>query len=167
MVKLIQQNYKENKKIYNQIEKALKTYLGTNIPITHVGSTAIPNMYGKNIIDILIGANDYNQMQLISKVLEDRGYIQSKKNCNEAYKFFASTNKETSSGDIHIHLALLETERYLEFILIKEYLLKNKKEAKKYSNFKKEIIQKGIMDRKEYKKIKSEYIKELLKRAKY
>lgn len=31
MVKLIQQNYKENKKRYNQIEKALKTYLEKNI----------------------------------------------------------------------------------------------------------------------------------------
>ena len=31
MVKLIQQNYKENKKRCNQIEKALKTYLEKNI----------------------------------------------------------------------------------------------------------------------------------------
>ena len=61
MVELVEQNFDKNKKIYENIEKKLKTKIKIEVPITHVGSTAIPNMYGKNIIDILIGAKDKKQ----------------------------------------------------------------------------------------------------------
>ena len=38
-------------------------------------------------------------------------------------------------------------------------------EAKNYSNFKRKLINNGILDRKEYKKMKSEYVTLLLQRA--
>ena len=41
-----------------------------------------------------------------------------------------------------------------------------REEALNYSNFKKEIINKGITDRKEYKAIKSKYVTDMLARAK-
>ena len=166
MVTLIKQDYEENKKIYNEIEERLRKNLGKDIPITHVGSTAIPDMYGKNIIDILIGAQDVNQMDEIGNNLKNDGFVASTKSKDEIYQFFSSTASETGSGDVHIHLAITNTERYLEFIILKEYLLQNKEEALGYSNLKKEIINRGITDRREYKAIKSEYVTNLIARAK-
>lgn len=166
MVELVKQNYEENKKIYiNTLEK-LRQKLDNNIPIEQVGSTAIPNMYGKNIIDILIGAKDDLEFQLIKNTLEEMGFISSQKSRDNIYQFLSSKKEETASGDIHIHLAIKETLRYSEFIILKNYLLSNPEEAKKYSDFKKEIIKMGNTDRKEYKKIKSEYVTQLLERAK-
>ena len=63
-------------------------------------------------------------------------------------------------------MVIIETERYSEFIILKEFLLENREEALNYSNFKKEIINKGITDRKEYKAIKSKYVTDMLARAK-
>lgn len=166
MVAIIKQDYLENKKIYNHIEEDLRRNIDKNIPITHVGSTAIPDMYGKNIIDILIGANNKNQFEEITHVLVNKGFVPSKKSKDEIYQFFSSTNAETTSGDIHIHLVILNTERYSEFIILKDYLLNNKEEALNYSNLKKEIISDGITDRKQYKTVKSEYVTSLLARAK-
>lgn len=166
MVTLVKQNYLENKKLYNEIEKNLREELGASIPITQVGSTAIPNMYGKNIIDILVGAKNSEEFEKIIKILEEKGFVASKKSRDEVYQFFSSTASETGSGDIHIHLVISDTERYLDFIILKEYLIQNKDEAQKYSDFKNEIITKGITDRKEYKAIKSEYVTDLLARAK-
>lgn len=166
MVTLVKQNYLENKKLYNAIEKNLREELGASIPITQVGSTAIPNMYGKNIIDILVGAKNSEEFEKIIKILEEKGFVASKKSRDEVYQFFSSTASETGSGDIHIHLVISDTERYLDFIILKEYLIQNKDEAQKYSDFKNEIITKGITDRKEYKAIKSEYVTDLLARAK-
>ena len=54
MVELVRQNFKTNKKIYNETKHNLRKKLDKSISIEHVGSTAIPNMYGKNIIDIPI-----------------------------------------------------------------------------------------------------------------
>ena len=166
MVTLIKQDFLENKKLYNEIEKSLRKYLDISIPITHVGSTAIPDICGKNIIDVLIGAKDEKQFEEISKILENRGFYSSAKSKTEVYQFFSSKDTEAGSGDVHIHLVISNTERYAEFIVLKEYLLNNKVEAQNYSNFKKKIIDDGIRERKEYKTVKSVYVTDLITRAK-
>ena len=61
---------------------------------------------------------------------------------------------------------MMDTERYSEFIILRDYLINNDEEATNYSNLKKEIIDKGVTDRREYKAIKSPYVTELLNRAK-
>jgi len=165
MVELKKQNYKVNKKIYNNILKELRENLSNEIPIDHVGSTAIKNMYGKNIIDVLIGASDDKEFEKIEKILKKMNYIPSKKSADLIYQFFASTSEESGSGDIHIHLVIKGTKRYSEFLILKDYLINNKEEAKNYSNFKRQMLKKGIDDRREYKKIKSEYVSVLLERA--
>ncbi len=60
----------------------------------------------------------------------------------------------------------MDTERYAEFIILRDYLINNNEEAINYSNLKKEIVDKGITDRREYKAIKSPYVTNLLARAK-
>ena len=166
MVELVRQNFRDNKNLYKQIEKDLRKDIDINIPINHVGSTSIPNMYGKNIIDILIGAEDNKQFEEIKTILEKKGFLCSEKSKSKIYQFFSSTFKETKTGDIHIHLVIKSTEKYYEFIILRDYLLKNKEEAKNYSDFKRKLIKDGITDRKEYKKIKGKYVSDLISRAK-
>ena len=165
MVKLEKQNYNENHKKFKEIKQKLEDKINKNIEITHVGSTSIPTIkYGKNIIDILIGAKDKKEFAEIAKILESINYIPSDKSKTEEYQFFASTNEETKIGDIHIHLALKDTNRYKEFILLKEYLLENKKEAIAYSNFKQKLISTQTNNRAEYKRLKSEYVTKIIEK---
>ena len=123
-------------------------------------------MYGKNIIDILIGVKDNKELDIVTEKLIDSGYFISKKSINDNYRFFSSIEEETGSGDIHIHLGILYTKRYSEFIILRNYLLNNADEVINYSNFKRDIIKRGIKDREEYKAVKSEYVSNLLSRAK-
>jgi len=165
MVKLVKQNFLNNKKLYQSVTQKLRYKLNKDIPINHVGSTAIPNMYGKNIIDVLIGAKNEIEFKEIATILVDMGYFASIHKDN-VYQFFSSRKEETKSGDMHIHLVILNTERYEEFLILKNYLLNNKNEVLAYSNYKKELIQKNITNRKDYKKVKSEYVTKLIERAK-
>lgn len=164
MVELHRQNYKENKKIYNKVLKELRKKIGKEIPIDHVGSTALPNMYGKNIIDILVGVPDEKDMDKYSDILKKIGYFPGSHNSGN-YKFFASTEEETKMGDVHIHLVYINTDRYRDFIILRDYLLINKDEKRAYSDLKKKIIKKGTVIRNDYKNVKSEYVSELLNRA--
>jgi GrpB-like predicted nucleotidyltransferase (UPF0157 family) len=164
MVELEKQDFKKNKELYKRIENKLRKDIDINIPIDHVGSTAIPNMYGKNIIDILIGVNDNNEFNKIKEILEKNGFYASTR--KDIYQFFASRKEETKSGDIHIHLALINTDRYKDFLILKNYLLNNEEEALNYSNLKQDLLNNGVKEREEYKKIKSEYVSKLLERAK-
>ncbi|MCR5422977.1 MAG: GrpB family protein [Bacilli bacterium] len=96
MIVLIKQNYYKNKELYNIIESNLRLKLDDSIPIHHVGSTSIPTIqYGKNIIDILIGAKDKEQFEQIKGVLENEGYVPSQKSKDEIYQFFSSIAEET------------------------------------------------------------------------
>ncbi len=165
MVYLVKQNYKENKKMYKRIEHNLRKILPKDVQIEHVGSTAIPSMYGKNIIDVLIGVENNSDFENISNILEDNNYIPSEKSKTDTYQFFASTSNETESGDTHIHLVIKNTQRFNDFIILRNYLLNDKKEAKNYSDLKRKLIKDGVTDRKEYKKKKSEYVSNLLDRA--
>lgn len=165
MVKLVKQNLSINKKIYNKKITEIKKKIGNKYIINHVGSTSIPYMYGKNIIDILIGVNTYEDLEKVTKELIGMGYCPGSSINDSKCRFFANTDEETKSGDIHIHVAIKDSDRYREFIILRDYLLNNKVERKNYSNFKKEILKKGNNDREDYKRIKSEYVDELLKRA--
>jgi len=166
MVELINQDFDKNKEFYQRIEKHLRTKIEDNIQIDHVGSTAIPDIVGKNIIDILIGAKDKTEFKYLCDILVDDGYLPSQNSKTEIYQFFASRAGETGDGDVHIHLVLTETDRYNEFLLLRNYLLENSNEAKNYSNHKKELISRGVTDRKEYRRIKSEYVSAMIERAK-
>lgn len=96
MVSLVKQNYNENKKLYEKVEKVLRSELDESVPINHVGSTAIPSiMYGKNIIDVLVGAKDKEQFEQIMDILVRDGYVPSQKSKDEIYQFFSSIAGET------------------------------------------------------------------------
>ncbi len=166
MVNLVKQNYYKNKVFYNKIKRKIKNEIGDEFSIDHVGSTAIPNMYGKNILDILIGVKNNDELEQITNSLVKLGFFKSKHNREEIYRFFASTEEESGSGDIHIHLVITETDRYKEFLILKKYLLINETEAQDYSKLKKQLIKDGITERGDYKSTKSKYVTDLLKRAK-
>ena len=165
MVELKRQNYKHNKSLYNKTKKELLKLLDDDVVINHVGSTAIPNMIGKNIIDILIGVKE-GKFKKSKEILTNAGYFPSEGSATSIYQFFATKQEETKSQDIHLHLVCVNTERYNEFIILKNYLLNSKEEAKNYSNFKKEIINLHSTNRKEYRNIKSKYVSDLIERAK-
>ena len=93
------------------------------------------------------------------------GYFASQNSKSEIYQFFASKQGETGSGDIHIHLVIMGTDRYEDFLTLRDYLLSNKKEADDYMNHKKKLIEMGVVDRKLYRATKSEYVSALIERA--
>ena len=166
MVELKVQDYNKNKELFFETEKKLRTVLGENVPIDHVGSTAIKNIVGKNIIDVLIGAVDNDEFVDFRDKLTQLGFFPSQNSRTDIYQFFASRQGETGEGDVHLHLVVIDTERYREFIILRNYLIENPSEAIAYSNHKKELLSQGITDRKLYRATKSKYVTELIKRAK-
>lgn len=166
MVELKIQDFEYNKEKYLEVEKQLKKLLGSNVKVDHVGSTAIPNMVGKNIIDILVAAKNENEFQIFLEKIKGLGFFASLNSRSEIYQFFASKETETGDGDTHIHLVVKTTERYREFLWLRDYLLENPQEAEDYSNLKKQLIESGITDRKQYRATKSEYVSALIERAK-
>ena len=106
MVELERQNKIINTRIYNKVFKSLRKVMGNDVPINHVGSTAIPNMFGKNIIEVLVGAKDEFELEDLTIKLKDLGYFPGRNSKGMVYRFFASTEKKPNLV-IYIYIWLL------------------------------------------------------------
>ena len=164
MVEIIKQNYHENIVKFKKIKKDLLKILDNKCIINHVGSTAIPRMSGKNIIDILIGVYSLQELKNVSNILLNNGYYVGNSS-TQRYCFLASTKEETKSGDVHLHIAIINEKKYNNFLYLRDYLLNNPKVCMEYVKVKKDILLKYGNDRKKYRKIKSNYVKKLIMNA--
>lgn len=88
MVDLVYQDYEKNIRFFGKIRNELMTGLTTKKTIEHVGSTAIKNMYGKNILDILVGVETSEDFDVTFKELENLGYFASTNFSSSIYHFF-------------------------------------------------------------------------------
>lgn len=159
--------YKSRKsfhKLFIASQKNLRKILGGSCAIEHIGSTAIPGVDGKGIIDILIGFE--NEMQIIETVdkLLRYGYFPARKNLGRGDRVFMSSAKDdTTIGDIHLHIVLKNGTDFNNFIKVRDSLRQNPKEAKKYSELKYKIAKETGFDREEYKNQKSKFIEKILR----
>lgn len=165
MIKIVRQNYKKNVCLFNNTKDKLTAILGNNVIIDHIGSTAIPKMSGKNIIDIVVGVPQLCDIENTASTLEQTKFYRGTNNSHGDYIFFASRKEETKSGDIHIHVVMQDSERFNDFISIKQYLLNNPKAVKEYTLVKHKVAELSRKERSQYKTLKSEYMNKLIMKA--
>ena len=149
--------------------KRIRKALGEEVSIEHVGSSAV-GIGGKNIVDILVGVREANEMEQVRDLLVELGYREGHDSHPERI-FMAwrkdddGTDRETGEGDCHVHISVEGSEEYLNFIRLRDYLRAHRDEALEYERMKSVFAEKAGYDRKKYKALKSEYVKELIGRV--
>jgi len=147
----------------------LRGVAGADVVIEHVGSSAV-GIGGKNIVDILIGVKSEDDMEKMRNTLTEAGYREGHDtHPDRIFMAFRvnddNTDRETKDGDFHIHICVKGSETYLDFLRLRDYLLKNRSEALEYERKKKDFVCEAGGDRKKYRAIKSVYVSELLEKA--
>lgn len=162
----VKKSRKDMAAIFTRVKNKLTPVLADGSQIHHVGSTAVPTLDGKNILDILISAKDIEHMNKLRDKLVAIGYFPSlNPSSRQDYIFLASRREETGEGDIHIHLAVANTETHDNFLIIRDYLRSHNDGANQYSSIKYQYAKQANYDRSAYKKLKAAYVDELLQRA--
>ena len=126
------------------------------IRISHIGSTAVPNIYAKNIVDILLEVNNLEEIQNVKKVLVDNGYIlmseeEVRVSLNKGY-----TENGFAEKVFHLHIRLFGDNDELYF---RDYLIENPDVARAYEELKLSLWKKYEHDRDGYTNAKGEFIK--------
>ena len=134
-------------------KQRLLSFLPRTLVIEHVGSSAV-GVGGKNIIDILIGVSDKDEMFKIRDILKTNGYFEGYDSHDDRI-FLASSENETGDGDFHIHICPITYNSYKDFILLRDFLISNPEKSKEYYNKKIELANKAGFDRQKYKTLKS------------
>ena len=130
------------------------------VQIEHVGSTAV-GIGGKNIIDILVGVPSRTSMTQIRDILVNNGYFEGHDSHPDRI-FLASRTGETGEGDFHIHICPINEDSFRDFVILRDYFVKNPSIAREYESKKYEFAKMAEYDRKKYKALKSEYVSSIL-----
>lgn len=133
------------------------------IKIEHIGSTSIPGLGGKGIIDIAIKTPKNKASQFIKK-LEKLGYKENEEHPKNEKRIFLQKiiKREGKERRVHIHLAL-KNEFWNSFIVIRDYLRSHEKERKEYNKIKKSAVNHAKGDGKKYRRYKESFLEKILK----
>ena len=151
-------------KRFKSEKQRLLSFLPDTLIIEHVGSSAV-GIGGKNIIDILIGISDKDEMLRVRDILKDNGYFEGH-DSREDRIFLASSENEAGDGDFHIHICPITSNSYKDFILLRDFLISNPEKSEEYYNKKNEFANKAGFNRQKYKTLKSQYLAQLLSEIK-
>ena len=132
--------------------------------IEHVGSTAVPGMVAKPVIDIMFGVKSLNESKLAIKTLVEAGYEYwpYKK---EVMHWFCKPSDAFRTH--HLHLIPYQSPLWKERVRFRELLRSNNKVAVEYASLKRELVATYREDREAYTEKKWPFIQQaLLKYAK-
>lgn len=142
--------------LFRREKLRLMNILPKGIQIEHIGSTAVPGLRGKGLIDIIIGIPK-NKLSRIKNPLEKAGY-EFRPNAGDKNRLFFRKDYSFRGKirRIHIHLTKCISKDWLETIAVRDYLRNNKREAKRYEKIKRRAIKIAKGDGAKYRKSKRE-----------
>ena len=131
--------------------------------ISYIGSTAIPDIQAKPIVDILVEISPDIEWQSLKDIFEHNGYI-----CMSESETRISFNKGyTPAGyadrvfHVHVHRTGDNDE-----ILFRDYLIANPESAKEYETLKLSLLPEYRNNRDGYTEDKTEFVKKIVGLAK-
>ena len=139
-------------------ERLLRLFPRQLLQVEHFGSTAVPGIPAKPIIDILAGVPSMAVAESLVQPLLGSGYITSPK-FNATLKdrrwfMRAAEGRRTH----HLHLVVLGGGPWLERLRFRDLLRSNAELARRYANLKSKLASQHRQDREAYTIAKSEFV---------
>lgn len=145
--------------------KPVAVALGENVvAIHHIGSTAIPDIYAKPVVDLLVEVGDITEVDGRSSAMESLGYEVMGEYGIPGRRYFRKDNREgIRTHNIHAFEAgSTEVERHLAF---RDYMIAHPGEARRYSELKMKLAEAHPQSMDGYMDGKDGFIKEMDRRA--
>ena len=156
-----------------------------NPTIEHIGSTSVPGLAAKPVIDMLVGLNNEEQLDKTIIPMTEAGYTYMKKYTPlwKERRFFVELKSgkntipqvmdedderiigEDFTSLVHVHIIVKDTADWTRHIAFRNYLRTHLLECKEYEALKKNLSQYEYKDMNEYNDAKNGFIKEAEKKA--
>jgi GrpB-like predicted nucleotidyltransferase (UPF0157 family) len=148
--------------VYEGERARIEAAIGPHIlAIQHVGSTSIPGMAAKPIVDMAIGIEDFEGARICISPLEALGYTYHGEHGIPRQHYF-------TRGDptlVHAHMHETTSRAWGNLVLFRDYLLAHPEEAQAYLELKQRLAQEYRHDRRGYTEGKAPFIERILERA--
>jgi GrpB-like predicted nucleotidyltransferase (UPF0157 family) len=127
--------------------------------IHHVGSTAVPGLEAKPIVDILVGVPDLESSQACFEPLAELDYLYAPYLPEEMHWF---CKPDPAHRTHHLHLVPVNSQRYRDEITFRDRLRSDPDLAERYAALKRELAQAHPDDREAYTDGKTTFISRCL-----
>ena len=141
----------------------LSSALGnTVIAIHHIGSTAIPGIVAKPVIDILLVLTDLDILDEYTMQFGELGYTALGEYGIPGRRFFIKGSGERSH---HIHAFAEDSPHIARHLRFRDYLLSHPSIAKEYEALKLDLAVKFAEEPEQYAEAKTDFIREIERMA--
>ena len=148
------------KKYFAEIELLEQTFSSLNPEFHHIGSTAIPNILSKPVIDIAVEVNPFPLDEDKLEMLYELGYVYWALNPDKNHQFFFKNLPRTH----HLHVYPRGADKLKKEIVFRDLLIQSKELKNEYELLKKDLASKFSTDREKYTEMKTEFIQLTLER---
>ena len=163
MQKYVFKKYSPEYQIFFATEKKkIAKTLGSAAKIEHIGSTAVHNLGGKGILDIVVGVSKSKIAEAKTKLCKTGYEFREKASYPERLFFRIDYPYKNRKRRVHIHLTKFNDQSWKEMIGFRDYLLKHPDVVEQYVEIKKEGVKKAFGDGEKYRKHKEKFIENIL-----
>ena len=142
---------------YDEIEKELTGLLSDQhvVRISHIGSTAVQEIWAKNIVDVMVEIPENNSMKDVARILEQNGFTIMSAEANRISLNKGYTENGFADKVYHIHLRYAGDNDELFF---RDYLNDHTDVAKEYEALKLRLWKQYEQNRDAYTNAKTDFI---------
>lgn len=148
--------------LYEEERARVADALGTLVEtIEHIGSTSVPGLCAKPIIDLLVAVKHMAPAALYAAPLASLGYAHFPILGNAERYTFGKGDPHTH----HLHIVQLGGEEHLRPLAFRDYLRTHPADARRYDALKRELAQRFHHDRPAYLQGKSDFVRSIEAKA--
>jgi GrpB-like predicted nucleotidyltransferase (UPF0157 family)/ribosomal protein S18 acetylase RimI-like enzyme len=127
--------------------------------VHHVGSTAVPGLDAKPIIDILVGVDSLEASRVCFDPLAKLSYLYAPYRTDEMHWF---CKPHPSRRTHHLHLVPTDSSRFRDELAFRDRLRANPETAGEYAALKRDLAERFADDREAYTDAKADFIRRVL-----
>ena len=153
----------EWQRLFEEEKALLEAAVGDLVlDIRHVGSTAIPGMVAKPILDIGIAVTDFDEATALVAPIEGLGYQYRGEFGITRRRYFVKDNPRTH----HIHMVEIDSREWKNHLFFRDVLIQRPELAEEYAVLKTDLARRYAADRDAYLEGKAPFIERVLAMAK-
>jgi GrpB-like predicted nucleotidyltransferase (UPF0157 family) len=147
---------------FRQEEARIRAALGrAALSIEHIGSTSVPGLAAKPIVDILLVVEDSANEASYLPALEEAGYVLRVREPD----FDEHRMLRTPQKDVHVHIFSAGSPEIRRYLLLRDRLRQHDGERELYARTKRELASKDWPSVDHYAEAKTEIIEGIISRA--
>lgn len=153
--------------LFEKEKERMRAYISQEMRIEHIGSTSIPNLGGKGIIDIGI-AVDKRNMLLVLNALQGIGY-EFNPTFSTQDRFYLVTylpDTQEESRRYHVHVTYPESIDWGKLLGFRDYLKRNPDMVREYAELKMVAAREADNNGEKYRDLKAPFIEKIISHIK-